>query len=78
MVKIEQLASTRSCDHIYYAPVVPADCGEDKAVGWYQACDHIYYAPVVPADHGEIEQPAGTRSVITYTMHLWYRPTVVR
>jgi hypothetical protein len=39
---------------------------------------YIYYVPVVPADHGEIEQSADTRIVITYTMHLWHRPTVVR
>jgi hypothetical protein len=39
---------------------------------------YIYYVPVVPADHGKIEPSAGTRSVITYTMHMWYRLTVVR
>ena len=36
------------------------------------------YVPVVPADRDEIEPSAGTRSVITYPMRLWYRPTMLK
>ena len=77
--KVDVFGQYHISDCKYYVLMVLADHSTDDAISRYHICDYKDYALVVPADPTIVKmvQSAGTTSVITNTMFIWYRPTIV-